>query len=153
MVYDTFSFKLTLPPKSRRIEFCVCYKCEAGEYWDNNDVSALSLSLWRCQKFVECYGLFSLSNFQGRNYSLTNRVMPRQDTSIFFPSHTFSSRNSNNTSNSNNSTSPNSTNTTTTTINGQCSSLSAYSSQYVDPTVDLDTWRHMHPEAHDGPYW
>lgn len=129
MVYDTFSFKLTLPPKSRRIEFCVCYKCEAGEFWDNND---------------------------GRNYSLTNRVMPRQDSSIFFPSHTFSSSNSSNTSNS---TSPNSTNnnnnnnTTTTTSNGQCSSLSAYSSQYVDPTVDLDTWRHMHPEAHDGPYW
>lgn len=127
MVYDTFSFKLTLPPKSRRIEFCVCYKCEAGEFWDNND---------------------------GRNYSLTNRVMPRQESSIFFPSHTFSSSNSHNTSNNSNSTSSNSTNTTTTTTtNGQCSSLGALSSQYVDPTVDLDTWRHMHPEAHDGPYW
>lgn len=123
MVYDTFSFKLTLPPKSRRIEFCVCYKCEAGEFWDNYD---------------------------GRNYSLTNRVMPRQDTSIFFPSPTFSSSNSNNSSNRNNSTSPNSTNTTGTTPSGQCSSLS---SQFVDPTVDLDTWRHMHPETHEGPYW
>lgn len=36
VLYDTFSFKLTLPPKSRRIEFCVCYKCEGKEYWDNN---------------------------------------------------------------------------------------------------------------------
>lgn len=128
-LHDTFSFKLTLPPKSRRIEFCVCYKCEAGEFWDNND---------------------------GRNYSLTNRVMPRQESSIFFPSHPYNSSSSNR--NNSNSTSPNSTNTTTTspsstTVNGQCSSLSAYSSQYVDPTVDLDTWRHMHPEAHDGPYW
>lgn len=35
VLYDTFSFKLTLPPKSRRIEFCVCYKCEGKEYWDN----------------------------------------------------------------------------------------------------------------------
>lgn len=120
MSYDTFSFKLTLPPKSRRIEFCVCYKCEAGEFWDNND---------------------------GRNYSLTNRVMPRQESSIFFPSRSLSSSNRNNTSNS---TSPNSTNTTsTTTSSDQC----AYSSRYVDPTVDLDTWRHMHPEAQDGPYW
>lgn len=129
-LHDTFSFKLTLPPKSRRIEFCVCYRCEAGEFWDNND---------------------------GRNYSLTNRVMPRQESSIFFPSHPFNSSSNRNNSNS---TSPNSTNkttspssTTTTTINDQCSSLSAYSSQYVDPTVDLDTWRHMHPEAHSGPYW
>lgn len=115
--HDTFSFRLTLPPKSRRIEFCVCYKCDAGEFWDNND---------------------------GRNYSLTNRVMPRQESSIFFPSHTYNSSNRTNS----NSTSLNSTNTTSSPSN--CSSQN--SSQYVDHTVDLDTWRHMHPEAHDGPY-
>lgn len=36
VLYDTFSFKLTLPPKSKRIEFCVCFKCENREFWDNN---------------------------------------------------------------------------------------------------------------------
>ncbi|XP_044734886.1 protein phosphatase 1 regulatory subunit 3B [Chrysoperla carnea] len=36
VLYDTFSFKLTLPPKSRRIEFCVCFRCEGKEYWDSN---------------------------------------------------------------------------------------------------------------------
>lgn len=37
VLYDTFSFKLTLPPKSKRIEFCVCFRCNDEEYWDNND--------------------------------------------------------------------------------------------------------------------
>lgn len=37
VLYDTFSFRLTLPPKSKRIEFCVCFRCDEDEYWDNND--------------------------------------------------------------------------------------------------------------------
>ncbi|KAF7282578.1 hypothetical protein GWI33_002300 [Rhynchophorus ferrugineus] len=37
VVFDTFSFKINLPPKSRRVEFCVCFKCEGLEYWDSND--------------------------------------------------------------------------------------------------------------------
>lgn len=37
VLYDTFSFKLPLPPKSRRVEFCVCFRCNGNEYWDNND--------------------------------------------------------------------------------------------------------------------
>ncbi|XP_039283279.1 protein phosphatase 1 regulatory subunit 3C [Nilaparvata lugens] len=37
VLYDTFSFRLTLPPKSRAIEFCVCFRCELGEFWDNNN--------------------------------------------------------------------------------------------------------------------
>ncbi|XP_022912165.1 protein phosphatase 1 regulatory subunit 3B [Onthophagus taurus] len=36
VLYDTFSFKLSLPPKSKRLEFCVCFKCNVDEYWDNN---------------------------------------------------------------------------------------------------------------------
>lgn len=36
VLYDTFSFRLTLPPRSRRIEFCVCFRCDGMEYWDNN---------------------------------------------------------------------------------------------------------------------
>lgn len=35
-LFDTFSFKLNLPPRVRRIEFCVCFRCEGAEYWDNN---------------------------------------------------------------------------------------------------------------------
>lgn len=119
-------------------------------------ISSLAYTVQKVLQGREIYDVFVLfsSFLQGRNYSLTNRVMPRQESSIFFPSHPYNSSSNRNNSNS---TSPNSTNSTTspstTTVNGQCSSLSAYSSQYVDPTVDLDTWRHMHPEAHDGPYW
>lgn len=36
ILYDTFSFRLTLPPKSKKIEFCVCFRCGDQEYWDNN---------------------------------------------------------------------------------------------------------------------
>lgn len=39
VIYDTFSFKLTLPPNSRNLEFCVCYKADETEYWDSNGVS------------------------------------------------------------------------------------------------------------------
>lgn len=35
-LFDTFSFKLNLPPRVRRVEFCVCFRCEGKEYWDNN---------------------------------------------------------------------------------------------------------------------
>lgn len=37
VLYDTFSFRLTLPPRSRRIEFCVCFRCEGEEFWDSNN--------------------------------------------------------------------------------------------------------------------
>lgn len=36
VLFDTFSFKLNLPPKCRKIEFCVCFRCEGKEYWDSN---------------------------------------------------------------------------------------------------------------------
>lgn len=36
VVFDTFSFKINLTPKSRRLEFCVCFKCDGKEYWDSN---------------------------------------------------------------------------------------------------------------------
>ncbi|XP_071948227.1 protein phosphatase 1 regulatory subunit 3B-like [Antedon mediterranea] len=37
--FDTFSFQFNVPTNQRieRFEFCVCYKCESGEFWDNND--------------------------------------------------------------------------------------------------------------------
>lgn len=115
-VHDTFSFKLTLPPKSRRIEFCVCFKCDIGEFWDNNE---------------------------GHNYSLTNRVMPRQETSIFFPPHSAFNNNSSHNSNSS------STNNNSSSL----SSSNCADSPFVDPTAELDTWRHMSVENHNGPYW
>lgn len=34
--YDTFSFKLQLPVHSRRLEFCVAFRCKGVEYWDSN---------------------------------------------------------------------------------------------------------------------
>lgn len=37
VLYDTFSFKLALPPKSKQLEFCVCFRCDGKEYWDNNN--------------------------------------------------------------------------------------------------------------------
>lgn len=41
VIYDTFSFKLTLPPHSRNLEFCVCFRADEKEYWDSNGVSYL----------------------------------------------------------------------------------------------------------------
>lgn len=38
--YDTFSFTLCIPHsavKFETVEFCVCYKCNGQEYWDNNN--------------------------------------------------------------------------------------------------------------------
>ncbi|XP_050089212.1 uncharacterized protein LOC126573274 isoform X2 [Anopheles aquasalis] len=107
LIFDTFSFKLTLPPKSRRIEFCACFKCDGVEYWDNND---------------------------GRNYSLTNRVAPRQDSGDFLPSSgadVFSSHGRN---------------------NARTNGSSGFSSPYVDPTAELDTWTDMTVETQSGPY-
>lgn len=37
VLYDTFKFKITLPIKSDKIEFCVKYKIGNEEYWDNNE--------------------------------------------------------------------------------------------------------------------
>lgn len=37
ILYDTFRFRLTLPLKSNLIEFCVRYRTDGKEYWDNNE--------------------------------------------------------------------------------------------------------------------
>ena len=36
VLYDTFSFRVALPPQSRRLEFCVCFRCGESEFWDSN---------------------------------------------------------------------------------------------------------------------
>ncbi|KAJ8949015.1 hypothetical protein NQ318_005189 [Aromia moschata] len=37
VLYDTFSFKMSLPPRAKKIEFCVCFRCDGKVYWDNNN--------------------------------------------------------------------------------------------------------------------
>ncbi|XP_064212097.1 protein phosphatase 1 regulatory subunit 3B isoform X1 [Tribolium castaneum] len=37
VLYDTFSFKIPLRPRAKKVEFCVCFRCNENEYWDNND--------------------------------------------------------------------------------------------------------------------
>ncbi|XP_072943272.1 protein phosphatase 1 regulatory subunit 3C [Epargyreus clarus] len=35
--YDTFGFRLQLPIHSRRLDFCVCFRCKGVEYWDSRN--------------------------------------------------------------------------------------------------------------------
>ncbi|EDV97340.1 protein phosphatase 1 regulatory subunit 3C [Drosophila grimshawi] len=44
VVFDTFSFKITLPPSSKRLEFCICYRSNDTEFWDNNDGKNYTIS-------------------------------------------------------------------------------------------------------------
>lgn len=45
ILYDTFSFKITLPPSSSsKLEFCVCYRCDGKEYWDSNNGTNYTLT-------------------------------------------------------------------------------------------------------------
>ncbi|XP_053669950.1 uncharacterized protein LOC128720310 [Anopheles nili] len=108
LIFDTFSFKLTLPPKSRRIEFCAAFKCDGVEYWDNND---------------------------GRNYSLTNRIAPRENSGAFLTSSSASAFNNSNGAR-----------------NGITPAAEGFSSPYVDPGAVLDTWTDMSVETQSGPY-
>ncbi|CAK8681005.1 protein phosphatase 1 regulatory subunit 3B-like [Clavelina lepadiformis] len=40
-IFDTFQFDISIPPffssRSQQIQFCVNYRCDTAEYWDNND--------------------------------------------------------------------------------------------------------------------
>lgn len=37
VLYDTFTFNMNLPKESKRLEFCICFKSNDAEYWDNNN--------------------------------------------------------------------------------------------------------------------
>nr|XP_018904594.1 PREDICTED: protein phosphatase 1 regulatory subunit 3B [Bemisia tabaci] len=37
VLYDTFNFKLALPPVANVVELCVCYQYDSTEHWDNNN--------------------------------------------------------------------------------------------------------------------
>lgn len=64
VLYDTFSFKHTLPPASNKIEFCVCFRADGTEFWDNNDVSdAMQIPSIVCLIFF--FVLLSLSVSEG----------------------------------------------------------------------------------------
>lgn len=70
VLYDTFSFKLTLPPTSNKLEFCVCFRADGKEVWDSNNVSfhyTESSTLWNWITFTipKCE--------QGTNYVILKR--------------------------------------------------------------------------------
>ncbi|XP_037905151.1 protein phosphatase 1 regulatory subunit 3C isoform X2 [Hermetia illucens] len=44
VLYDTFSFKITLPPSSKKLEFCICFRSDGKEYWDNNNDKNYTIS-------------------------------------------------------------------------------------------------------------
>lgn len=44
VIFDTFSFKITLPPTSKRLEFCICYRTAGKEYWDNNETKNYTIT-------------------------------------------------------------------------------------------------------------
>lgn len=72
-IYDTFCFKLTLPPNSRHLEFCVSYRSKGQEFWDSNDVSIDRYIFFKTKILI-------INLFQGKNYVLTNRHSPVIDT-------------------------------------------------------------------------
>uniref|UniRef100_A0A182NQD9 DUF4806 domain-containing protein n=1 Tax=Anopheles dirus TaxID=7168 RepID=A0A182NQD9_9DIPT len=71
----------------------------------------------------------------GRNYSLTNRIAPRENTGAFLSSSSASAFNSANPGR-----------------NGMATAAESFSSPYVDPSAVLDTWSDMSVETQSGPY-
>lgn len=53
-IYDTFSFRVQLPVHSRRLDFCVCFKCKGSEFWDSNNGCnyVVEKSSARCERGV-----------------------------------------------------------------------------------------------------
>lgn len=37
IVYDTFAFQISIPKSANKIEFCIAYRTETEEFWDNNN--------------------------------------------------------------------------------------------------------------------
>jgi len=44
VIFDTFSFKVTLPPSSKKLEFCICFRADGQEFWDNNNGANYTIS-------------------------------------------------------------------------------------------------------------
>lgn len=44
IIYDTFSFKISLPNDKDTLQFCVCFKSPQGEFWDNNEGKNYTIS-------------------------------------------------------------------------------------------------------------
>lgn len=80
VLYDTFSFKLTLPPLSNKLEFCVCFRSDTQEYWDSNDVSIpiIPFNIYLLPKTDLSLLLisfpFQTNDKQGKNYTILKRT-------------------------------------------------------------------------------
>ena len=79
------------------------------------------------------------SPFQGRNYSLTNRIAPRENSGAFLSSSSASAFNS---------AAPNGRNG----LAAAAVASDGFISPYVDPGAVLDTWSDMSVETQSGPY-
>ncbi|XP_055697719.1 protein phosphatase 1 regulatory subunit 3B [Phlebotomus papatasi] len=64
VLYDTFSFRLTLPPASKTLEFCVCFRCNGTEFWDNNDGRNYTLSKRLSDKATDPFVSFDRAKSQ-----------------------------------------------------------------------------------------
>lgn len=69
MLYDTFSFKLTLPPSSAVMEFCVCFRSEGSEYWDSYEVCDFTSTENSMQWINFIFFIF----LQGKNYRIIKK--------------------------------------------------------------------------------
>lgn len=79
VIYDTFSFKLTLPPHSRNLEFCVCFKADDKEFWDSNGVS-LQMRRW----WPAVTNLFHfISRAWTTNYRIEGQLNNKRTSSLF----------------------------------------------------------------------
>ncbi|XP_030385655.1 protein phosphatase 1 regulatory subunit 3B [Scaptodrosophila lebanonensis] len=83
VVFDTFSFKITLPPSSKRLEFCICYRTKDKEYWDNNDGKNYTISK-RSPFYYNALSPYDMNNSRGPcrqtgRSTLTDALSKEQD--------------------------------------------------------------------------
>lgn len=76
VVFDTFSFKITLPPSSKRLEFCICFRTGTDEHWDNNDGKNYTISK-RSSFYFNALSPYDMKNTQSgaRNASSCQNQM------------------------------------------------------------------------------
>lgn len=75
-LFDTFTFKVAIPtaPSPNRIEFCLCFKCPTGEFWDNN--SGKNYVIVKPDPRKKTARLVDNNNGQARMNQLNNRKYP-----------------------------------------------------------------------------
>ena len=70
ILYDTFRFRLTLPLKSNLVEFCVRYRTDGKEYWDNNEGKNFIV-----RKKLEVCTVGAMETLYGNFYTVSNLWM------------------------------------------------------------------------------